>query len=202
MPPKDAQPSELWLQITAMPRPHRVVPFPRKGIVAEIAMVVLTGDESMAAKASTERHVRKLLREDPKVATKGESGQGYLDLCEQRDSQELLFRACKQPGDLSRSFFPTIESIGANLTTDEIAVLVLHYRRTMAELGPIVSEMSQEECDAWIEMLAKGGSLDPFDLLSLGQQSRLMRYMAVQCWASRTGNSSPGTPLDESGDDA
>jgi len=202
-PPADADlpAHELWAAIIAMPRPFRVVPFPRRGPdgepVAEMAMQVLTQEECIAAKASAERYVRKLLREKDNGATSPESGQGYADLCELRDSVELLFRSCRRVDDMTRPFFPTVEAVGKHLLTDEIGVLVLNYRRVQMEIGPIVNDMSQEEMDAWISVLAKGGSQFPFDMLSLGQQTQLFRHLARRLLLSQTDNSSPGEPREE-----
>ena len=45
-PPPNIQPQDLWDQITTMPRPYRIAPFPRKNAkgepIGEIAFVVLT----------------------------------------------------------------------------------------------------------------------------------------------------------------
>jgi hypothetical protein len=195
-PPAEIPADDLWAQITTMPRAHRVAPFPRQGPsgapICEIAIMVLSQEECMAAKASAERSVRKLLRDDGKA----EAGQGYVDLSEMRDSQELLFRACKRTGDLKKPFFPTVEAVG-KLTTDEIAVLVMMYRRVQAELGPIASEMSQDEVDAWIERLAQGGSLFPFDSLSSGAKSTLIVSMACRLWSFTKASSSPTPPPGE-----
>jgi hypothetical protein len=199
MPPPENQVSagDLWAQITASPRAHRTVPFPRAlpdGTPVEVAMIVLEQEQAMAAKASSARWVQRMLRE------KGAPGEAFPEdrqaLAEMRDAQELLFRACRRPADLAKPFFPTLEAIG-KLTTDEVSVLVMHYQRVQMELGPIVAEMSAEEVDAWIERLAKGGSLFPFDSLSLGAQSLLITSMAARLSSCTTGSSSPGPQLDE-----
>ncbi|MDB4992746.1 MAG: hypothetical protein JWM74_178 [Myxococcaceae bacterium] len=200
-PPEDQVPAvDLWMQLCSMERPHRLVPFPRKGPAGEdieVAMFVLVQDEGVAAKASAERYARKILKEDAKAAARAESGQGYDDIMEMRSSVELLFRSCKHADDLKRPFFPTVEAISKALTTDEIAVLVLHYRRVQMELGPIVNELSEQEMDAWVEALAKGGAMFPFDTLSLGTWSLLFRRMASQLYSSRTASGSPGSPPGE-----
>lgn len=191
---------ELWAQIMAMPRPHQIVPFPRKGEdgkpLGRIAMWVLTQEESGRAIAAAEAWTRRVLKEDKQLPQAGEPRTGYEELLENRKALEILFRCCRNPDDLNKGFFPAVEIIGQKLTVDEVAILLLNYVRVKSELGPVESEMGPEERDAWIEKLAKGGSLFPFDSLSLGAQSTLISYMAAQLWNSRMANSSPGSQQD------
>lgn len=189
---------ELWDQIMAMPRPHRLVPFPRKGEdgkpLGQVAMIILTQEESGRAIAAAEAWTRRVLKEEKQLPQAGEPRTGYEELLENRKALEILFRCCKQPEDLSKGFFPAVEVIGQKLTVDEVAILILNYIRVKSELGPVDSEMGPEEREAWIEKLAKGGSLYPFDSLSLGAQSQLITYMASQLYSSRMASSSPGLP--------
>ncbi|MDI3282113.1 hypothetical protein QHF83_02285 [Polyangium sp. 15x6] len=198
MPPKDIKPYDLWEQITALPRPHRVVPFPRFNedgeSLGDIAMVVLTQEEVTAANISAEKYVRKTFKDNVgEIPMVNEKSEGYANLFSSRASTEILFRACRKVDDVEKAFFPSREAIGQRLTTDEVAVLMNHYMRVQSELGPIVSNMSQEEMDAWVEMLAEGGNAYPLDLLSSVQLTTLLVYMASQLHASRKANSSPGT---------
>lgn len=193
--PSDIEAGDLWAQLTAVPLPHRPVPFVRKlpsGDPVMIDMVVLTHEETMAITASTERWVRAKLKDA--AAQKGEQSFAYESLFESRSSCELLFRCCRKVDDIESSFFPTPDSIQRSLTTDEIAVLVLDYTRLRAELGPIVHELSQDELDAWIELLVKGASSVPFAQLSLGAQHQLLMHMASLSHAVLTANSSHSTP--------
>lgn len=202
MPPSDEilTSDQLWAQIMAMPRPHRVVDFPRKGPdgqpMGRLAMFVLTQEENERAIASAEAFVRRILKDQKSMPTSGEPRTSYEDMIESRRALEVLFRSCKQPENLEKGFFPAVESIAARLTVDEVAVLVLNYNRVKSELGPVDSEMGPEERDAWIEKLAKGGSMFPFDSLSMGAQSALILYMANRLWSSRTDSSTPGSPPD------
>lgn len=192
----DVPSADLWTALCSMERPHRLAPFPREGLAGEdieLAMFVLTQDECIAAKAGAEKFCRKILKDDPKAASRPESGSGYEDILEMRASAELLFRSCKRADDTKRAFFPTVEAISKALTTDEIAVLVLHYRRVQMELGPIVNEMTDEEMNAWVEALAKGGAMFPFDTLSLGTWSLLFRRMACQLYSYQMASGSPGS---------
>lgn len=201
-PPAAISAPDLWTEIAASARAHRLVPFPRKRAdgtpFGDIAMQVLTQEESKAVTTSTEAFVRKMLKSNEALAQNGEPSIGYATLFENRASEEILFRAARRAGDVNRSFFPAIEEIGRRLTTDEIGVLMFEYRRVQTEIGPIVARLSQEELDAWIERLATGGSAFPLDFLSLGAQSDLLMYMAKRLWISRTDSSSAGGPPAES----
>lgn len=193
---------ELWTQIASATRPHRLVPFPRKGEdgkpIGHLAMFVLSQEESEKAIASAEAWVRKILKEQKSLPGAGEPRTGYEELLDSRKSVELLFRACYQPEKLDKKFFPAMESIAQKLTMDEVAILILNYRRVQMELGPVDSEMGPEERDAWIEKLAKGGSSFPLDYLSMGALTQLITYMASRLWTSQTPNSTPGSQPDAS----
>jgi len=205
-PPKNIDPTDLWAQITTLPRAHRVVPFPRNdsdGVpLGNVAICVLEGDDVTLSNINAEKHARdqykKIVGELPKI---DEVNEAYTKAFNARATRELLFRACKKAHECEpdergvctvnhekfSAFFPTLEAIG-KLTTDEQGVMVSHYMRTQAEAGPIISNLSQPEMDAWIEVLGKGGSRAPLDLLSLEQASDLLMYMASRLCSSRTGN--------------
>lgn len=213
-PPKNITPVDLWAQLTTLPRAHRVVPFPRvdaDGVaLGNVAIVVLDGDDVMLANINAEKYARdqykKIVGEIPKA---DEVNEAYSKSFNARASRELIFRSCKRADDClpdSRGvcttdhgklvpLFPTLEAIG-KLSTDETAVLVRHYMQTQAEVGPIVSNMSKSEMEAWIEVLGKGGSAAPLALLSSDQASDLMMFMACRLCSSPTDNNSPGTPHD------
>ena len=211
-PPTNIDPSDLWAQITTLPRAHRVVPFPRDnqdGVpVGNVSICVLTGDEVQIANFSAEKYMRDQAKKQfGEVPKKDEQSDLFRDLYSSRATREILFRAtkkadqcvpdtrgvCIEPHETMQAFFPTMEAIG-KLSTDEQAVLMRHYMQTQAEVGPIVSNMSQAEMDAWIEVLAEGGSRAPLGMLSLDQVNELLMYMAEQLYALRTDSSSPGTP--------
>jgi len=190
MPPKDISPQDLWTEITRIPRPHRIVDFPRKGPdgkpVAQIAMMVLTQEESMLSTSNTEKWVRKVMKDEGSLPNKGEPDTGYSVLFQNRAVMEVLFRSSKRVDDLTKPFFPTVATMAEKLTTDEISVLSMSYLRVQAELGPIASDMDEDTIEAWIETLAIGGSAIPLGGLSLAAQSQLMLSMASRLWRSRT----------------
>lgn len=211
-PPEHIDPSDLWAQITTLPRAHRAVPFPRcdkDGLpIGRIAITVLQADEVTLSNFHAEKfareHSKKIIGEIPKSTERNES---YSECFRSRASREILFRSCKKAHecepdergvclvdhDKLTAFFPTVESIGKQLSNDEIAVLMNLYMQTQHEVGPIVSNLSQSEFDSYVEVLAKGGSTDPLAFLSWGQQSDLVMYMACQLYALRAASCSPIT---------
>lgn len=212
-PPANIDPVDLWAQITTLPRAHRVVPFPRNnrdGLpIGRVAITVLQGDEVTLSNFHAEKFAReqskKIIGEIPKS---NELNESYAECFRSRASREILFRSCKKAHDCEpdergvclvdhdklTAFFPTVESIGKQLSNDEIAVLVNHYLQTQAEVGPLISLMTQHEFEAYIEVLAEGGSTDPLVFLSWAQRNALLMYTASQLYDLRTANCSPSTP--------
>lgn len=211
MPPRDVHPVDLWAQITTLPRAHRVVPFPRNSAdgvsVGNIAIVVLDSDDVMLANINAEKFAReqykKIVGEIPKA---DEVSAAFREAFNARATREILFRSCYKADECQpdargvcttdhaklSKLFPSMEAIG-KLSTDETAVIMRHYMQTQAEVGPIVSNMSQVEMDAWIEVLGKGGGAAPLALLSSDQANALMMYMACRLCSSPMDSDSPGT---------
>lgn len=190
LPNKDITPKDLWNQVTKLPRAHRVVDFPRKdkdGNHPKVAIWVLSQNETIECTAATENFVRKFYKDQCGVLpNKDDMSGGYSTIFENRASMEILFMCCRDPQDLNKSFFQTVNAVG-NFTNDEIAVLMQHYLIIKSQLGPIIAELSQVEMDAWISRLTIGGeAANPLGSLSLGQLSSLLMYMASQLKSSQT----------------
>lgn len=189
---------DIWAQIVAMPRPHRVVDFPRNKDdgtpVARVAVVVLTQEEQILCSVETERFTRKALKEVPKS---DEARRGYDDTYNNQGVCELLFRACKKPDELSKPFFPSATAIREHLSPDEVAVLFRSYALVQDEVGPIIARLSDEECEAWVRRLQEAGSHAPLAFLSSGALTALAFSMASRMPRSATPNTSPGSPPDD-----
>ncbi len=199
MPPEDG--FKLFTEITALPRPHRLVPFPRvnpkTGENFEIAMWLLTEQESLLVASEAEKITRKLLKDN--LPGKDEQAKGYNDVFNNASAVELLYRACRDPNDITRPLFPNKQAIGDALTVDEIAVLLNHYFTMQVELGPIIGGMTDDEVQAWIKKLAEGGSSSQYFLNSLSWEALkgLLTAMAIQLFSSQTDKSSPTLPPEE-----
>jgi len=194
--PDHVDPSELWLALTALPRPHRIVPFPRTlpgtdAPVGELAIWPLSQEEQMAANAEADRFTKRLLK-DPQQ--KDQANLGYHHTYSNEVAVQVLYRACRDPKSLERPAFPSPSLMRQRLSTDEIGVLFNHYCTVSSEIGPIVASMSKDEREAWILRLQEGGSAFPFDSLSWEQQRILVLGMAsqlVDCWTAMCSLGSP-----------
>jgi hypothetical protein len=194
-PPSHLTASELWLALQPTPRPHRVVDFPRKTPdgtpVGQVAMWPLSQEEHCMATAAAEKYVRRLLPETKKDAL------GYENLYGNAVATEMMFLACRDMRDITRPAFPSAQAIREVLTVDETAVLFEHYLSVQLEVGPIVSQMSTKQYEAWIARLVEGQNAFPFDLMSSAVQKALLRRMASQLRSLQTATFSAGSPPDD-----
>lgn len=202
----DTSPSALFLLLTTLPRPHRIVDLPRKDAdgkpVAQVAIVPLTQEETTTAAAEAEARTRKMLGKD--LPKKDDAQSGYQDVFGNISAEEVLFRACKDPADptLKRGAFRTPHEIAKALSADEIGVMLHNYLTVKQECGPIVSEMTDAELDSMITMLGEGGSTFPLDSLSWGALRVLISTMASRLRNLQTDKFSPGSPADPQEGDA
>ena len=208
--------SDLWVRLSAMPRPGRLVDFPRKGEdgepVGQTFMRILTQEECLQAQVAAEQYVRGLFgkaaddKDGPRFAgsvPKRDEASIFDTLHQNAVSVELLFRSCRRPeGDGQHEgpkwpSFPSPAELRKKLSNDEIGVLMREYLQVQADLGPITSTMEEGEFDAWVERIAKSGSTSPFASLSWEAASELILLMASRLWSSRTATSSSGSPRDD-----
>lgn len=194
------EPSALWLALTQIPRPYKLVPLPRclpgtTTSVGDVAIWPLTQEEQMAANAEADRFTKKLLQ-DPQQ--KDQANLGYHHTFANETAIQVLYRACRDPKDIKRPAFPSPSLMRGNLTTDEVGVLFNNYCTVQSELGPIAAFLSKEEYEALILRIVEGGSAHPFDSLSWEQQRTLVSTLASLVVSSWTAMFSAGLPLDVS----
>ena len=185
--PEELTPSELWLALTALPRPSREIPLPRckpgtEEPLGNVVMWPLTQEEQMAANAEADRFTRQLFKDPQK---KDEANLGYHHTFTNEVAIQVLYRACRDVNDPARPAFPSPNRMRETFTTDEIGVLFSNYCTVQSEVGPIRAQMSKEESEALIIRLIEGGSAFPFDGCSWEAQRALVLTMAsrlVSCW--------------------
>lgn len=200
LPPETIAPDALWIALQEMPRPQRVIDFPRRDpvtgeTVGQVIVRVLTESEQMSAAAAAEEHTVKVMKNAPR---RDAQSQGYDTIYNNESSVQLLFRAVLRLKPEGLPFFPSPQAMRDNLTNEEMGALVRTYLIVQRELGPIVSQMQAGEMNAWVETLAKGGSSYPLALLESEAQTELLMLMASRLYAYSTGTTSSGSPPDAS----
>lgn len=200
-PPTDISASELWSALTKIPRPWKVVDFPRvdpmtKEPVGQLAIWVLTQEEQIAASAEADRVAKQLLK-DPQ--RQGEANIGYENIYNNEATVQVLYRACRDVKDVKRPAFPSASVLRKQFSVDEISALAVLYLQVQGSIGPIVATMSVEEEKAWIGRLAEAGNVFPTSLLSPREQERLLLSMALQLVSFWTATPSPGSAPDSGG---
>jgi hypothetical protein len=194
-PPKDISPGMLWAKLQEMPRPSRTVEFPRLGPdnepIGEVAIWVLTQEEQMMCSAAAEKFAKERVKDGKREDL------GYETIYANESVVQILLRACRDPLDVSRSIFPTASAIRSSLTSEECGRLFEYYLSVQLDLGPIITKLTEEELDLWVDRLVEGGlAASPFVLLSPDMQKVLAHSMASQIARSRKDTSSAGSPLD------
>lgn len=193
------EPTELWLALTAIPRPTREVPLPRNlpatdEPVGFVTMWPLTQEEQMLANAEADRWTKALLKDPQK---KDDANLGYQHTYTNEVAVQVLYLACRDPNsapDFKRPAFPSPKLMREKLSTDEIGVLFSQYCVVQSELGPIRAQMSPEETEALILRLEEGGSAFPFSALSWDLQTTLVLTMARQLVGFWTATYLSGAP--------
>jgi hypothetical protein len=217
-PPSGVTPSQLVAMLQELPRPHKIVSYPRKlpgtdQPIAEIAMVAAFIQDKINAQASAHAYTRQILADPRKSKEDGKTKMseeemntlGYEGVFRNAVAIELLYRACKDPRDksLKAPVFPGATWMRNYCTDDEIGVLTATYLRTQMEIGPIISMLSNAECDLWIEKLIAGGEAsDPFDSLASDAKTDLILRLVWHLRTYRTARSSSGRPLDSGSSDS
>ena len=204
LPSPNVTAAQLWAELVKVPVPFRDVDFPRfkpgtEEPICKVRLKSLTQAEIMAANVDTERKVRRLLKDgDATVPKSDEIAKGYHELFANCAAVEILFRSCKDPSDeqVLRPFFQSKEDIQAHLLPREIGTLMLQYQHMEAEIGPAIDRMrSEEEMEAWTMQVVRGGSQDPFFLVSQLTLIDLATFLAWRLYGSPAAKSSPGEAL-------
>jgi hypothetical protein len=194
-PPKDANPGAMWVTLTALPRPtsspHK---FRAKGRdVGEMVFWVLTAQELASVRVNADRETRLVLGQDARSGNLA-----YEEEYEQQKAYHLLQLAARQAEDFRFPAFPTAKLLRETLTDDEISVALIAYATFRQESGPIISELTVEEMEAWLKLLQEGASRFPLVHLSGAALRDLTMFLVQKLGTSATATFSAGSPQGES----
>ncbi|MBX3208421.1 MAG: hypothetical protein KF764_25470 [Labilithrix sp.] len=197
-PPENIDPSALWLQLSEMPRPRRVVDYPRTDPVTgkPIGRVVLQPLSGMEAKSAAIEAGRRTTQA-MKTPRKEDAAYDYDTVYSNESTYQILFRAVTREEAPGVGFFPSPDHIAA-MPQEEIGALLRMYLTVKRELGPDVQTMTADEMDAWLEVLARGGSAYPLARLDLEAIQDLVTHSARRLFPSLTVTTSSGSPPESS----
>lgn len=200
-PPEDANPHELWVQLSSRKeRPHKVFDFPRLGEdgkpLGQIAIITPTVHEIMTWNLAVEKELQELYKSEGIDTTTAER---LTAIKQHKVMDQILSQAVRDPANLATKPLSGIKKNGKParpsevLTADEMAVLYRQYEITQSALGPIVSRMGDDTFRAWLAVIERGADDDSFlASLSLGAMTELVMLLAKEL-TSRTGSGLPGT---------
>lgn len=192
-------------KLMAIQRPSRKIPFPRKNsdgeAVCDVVLRVLTQSQIDSCCANAEAHVRHLFRGKVEAAGSDEikavRAEAWSEAYENAKLIELLFEACRDPDDVEKHLFAGPSEIRKLLTADECAALFHAYDAIQRETAPLISQLTEDELEGWIDVLAKGAAGAPLLLWELGAVTQLLTYMAALLRTSKTDTGSPSSLSDD-----
>ena len=195
-PPATVKPAALWLKLTERPRPTATIDFPAKGPdgqpIGKCKLWVLTESELHVARAQADIAAREIMG---KGAPKGnELSFGYEDIYRNELAIQLTALACRDVEDPKFPLFPSAKHARQALTTDELGLLAQSYERFRVESGPMLSDMTVEEMEAWIAALKEGGTSFPLARLTSGALTDLVMHLVTTRATSSTPTGSVGSP--------
>lgn len=179
-PPPDINPVEAFRNAMKK-RPYRLVDFPqyneKEEPLFQFPMVALTQYEQESATAAAA--VRYQIAVSEKPPGRNDVNQGAEDLYDNFFADEVLYRACRVPGDVDKFLFNTPMEVPKMLLTDQIGQLAWSYKRVVRETSPLVADMSADQIKEWVELFGKGGA-DPSNFLDrLSREAALLLLSAL-----------------------
>ena len=201
LPPTDIPPSELWLALTAAPRPAEVQDWPGQP-GKKVRIQVLRLDEHETCRLTAAQHLK-----DRKFQPSELPGDVYADAV----AVEVLWRALVRPDPIERPdgtsiywpIAPNADALRKVLSADELVALFNMYLTTQHRLGPTeTSVRTGPELDAWISRLAEAE--DEFPLASftwpqLAELCFLLAHRVASLSESQESLSPSSPPTSESG---
>jgi hypothetical protein len=199
-PPNDVKPADLWLKLSERPRPATEIDFPAKNKdgspLGKCKLRVLTENENNLARAQADIVAREIMKAGaPKP---GEFSYGYEDIYRNECAVQLVAMACRNVENENFPLFPSAKHARAICTTDELGILAQAYQQFRVHSGPLLTEMTADEMEAWLASLQKGGAdagpLVSWDGVTLRQ---FIMFLVSKVSTSSTDTGSAGSPQDE-----
>lgn len=183
-PPRDVPPSELVRRLIDQGRPKSaLVDYPRFDesgkVVCRVRLRALTEGELESALANARRETARLL------ASVGEDALPWRpeELEHNTRCAEILAVACRNPepgpNGEDRPFFEHgVLEVRQYCEPGELGVLMNAYATMVDKKHPNLSDLSESEMRAWVDVIAKGVAEFPFAYFSRDQLETLCEFCA------------------------
>ena len=192
LPPSDIEPSELFRKLTEAPRPSDVIDYPRKdgdgNALARVRLQVLnTAEFDLARQKATEWFGKKFPNKDSRVIDTAREMLG------DRTAKEVLAIACISDKAITgseetgRPLYNRLFSSANDLdevTADELTVLWVAQQAVQYRYGPYEGNIdSEEQVNAWMQVLVEGATAVPLAALSWHQLTELIMCLAERAYS-------------------
>ena len=157
-PPKDISPQELWSKIIELPRPTKIINFPRKNENGEfdcqLKLMILTFEDFINSRLNIEKYISSKINELNIDSSELNTIKNTLN--QSRYISEILFKTCRDIDDISKPFFPNLDLVDKLISPEESIILFSEFAEFQSKFAPI--GLNQDENVAWIDKLIIGGS--------------------------------------------
>ena len=164
---------EVWDALVALPRPlSEPYEVKAKGsAIGKVLFQVLTAQELAGSRNAAAKATREALKDlDPEDSKAGSPV--YLEEYNDQRALALLSLACKRADDPRFPTFPSAANIRQRMTDDEVSVVLLAYSAFRRQSGPVVVELTADECEAWYRVLKSQKSAARLMLASLSEEAK------------------------------
>lgn len=169
-------------------------------VATEAVLVVLSESEMQECFAEAQKFADAKTREKTGDATNHSSKFGWAEVYEDEKIVQVMTLAMREVGypkeDLR--FVPNPKMLRDALNSDELGVLNRAYQNLRADSGPIISQVSSDDAEAWIQALMEGGKRSPLSRLSSEGLTDLVMHLVARLKSSSTTSGLSGSPADVS----
>jgi len=148
-PPKEVDPTDLWLRMSSLPRPTGA-PTTIRARGADIGTVrfwVLSDLEVKRVQSEARRTVE------------ADAAPGSVAFAEMHSAilaAHIIALAARRDGAIEAPAFQSADTVASSFTTDELQAQCNKYLAFRSTAGPSLSELTPAEMDAWVDKLAEG----------------------------------------------
>lgn len=147
-PPKDISPQELWSKMIELPRPTKVIDFPRKNENGEfflkLKLKIMTLEDYSRINCNVKSKISNIKNESKKIKNILEKLLYF---------NELLFECSMDCNN--NHFFPNADVIPKIITEEEFCFIYFQFIELQEKFNPI--HLNQEQADIWSEKIIEGG---------------------------------------------